>query len=204
MILRVGVSNFNFFPKIMKDEATGKWSGVYIDILEELAMKANFSYNFVINELNSSDDTGDMTYTYNLTRFLSDFFLVKSIAENRTDITVPGFVITEERHKIVDFTVPFFTQGLYIWIKKPEVLNIDRIGYQIHKFSIKALHSSWFTFLFPISFDVWLSLLVATAVVMMSMIILKVMNEGKRVSVSGSLMMILSSLLGQTLGETPR
>ena len=63
MILRVGVSNFNFFPKIMKDEATGKWSGVYIDILEELAMKANFSYNFVINELNSSDDTGDI-HTY--------------------------------------------------------------------------------------------------------------------------------------------
>ena len=50
----------------MKDEATGKWSGVYIDILEELAMRANFSYNFVINELNSSDDTGDIhTYDYN-------------------------------------------------------------------------------------------------------------------------------------------
>ena len=47
--------------------------------------------------------------------------LVKSVAENRTDITVPGFVITEERHKLVDFSVPFFSQGLYIWIKKPEV-----------------------------------------------------------------------------------
>ena len=46
---------------------------------------------------------------------------MKSVAENRTDITVPGFVITEERHKLVDFSVPFFSQGLYIWIKKPEV-----------------------------------------------------------------------------------
>ena len=49
---------------------------------------------------------------------------MKSVAENRTDITVPGFVITEERHKIVDFSVPFFSQGLYIWIKKPEVETI--------------------------------------------------------------------------------
>ena len=50
---------------------------------------------------------------------------MKSVAENRTDITVPGFVITEERHKLVDFSVPFFSQGLYIWIKKPEV-NMTR------------------------------------------------------------------------------
>ena len=33
---------------------------------------------------------------------------MKSVAENKTDITVPGFVITEERHKLVDFSVPFF------------------------------------------------------------------------------------------------
>ena len=52
---------------------------------------------------------------------------MKSVAENRTDITVPGFVITEERHKIVDFSVPFFSQGLYIWIKKPEVETIREL-----------------------------------------------------------------------------
>ena len=47
------------------------------------------------------------------------------MAENRTDITVPGFIITEERHKLVDFSVPFFSQGLYIWIKKPEVRKLQ-------------------------------------------------------------------------------
>ena len=114
MILRVGVPNFNFYPKLMKDEKTGEWSGVYIDFLEELKKKANFSYSFVINELNSFDDT------------------VKSVAENRTDITVPGFVPTIERHRIVDFSVPFFSQGLYIWIKKPEVSK--KVPYSNHIF----------------------------------------------------------------------
>ena len=59
MILRVGVPNFDFYPKLMKNEETGEWSGVYIDFLEELKKKANFSYSFVINELTSFDDTGD-------------------------------------------------------------------------------------------------------------------------------------------------
>ena len=129
--------------------------------------------------------------------------LVKSVAENRTDITVPGFVITEERHKLVDFSVPFFSQGLYIWIKKPEV-EMMRESQSLICLILKALHSSWFTFLFPISFDVWMSLFVALAVVMISMIILKVMNEGSRVHLTGALMMIMSSLLGQTMGDAPR
>ena len=62
MILRVGVPNFNFYPKLMKNETTGEWSGVYIDFLEELKRKANFSYSFVINELNSFDETGAIIF----------------------------------------------------------------------------------------------------------------------------------------------
>ena len=59
MILRVGVPNFNFYPKLIRNEETGLFSGVYIDFMEELKKKANFSYSFVINELNSFDDTGE-------------------------------------------------------------------------------------------------------------------------------------------------
>ena len=59
MSLRVGVPNFNFYPKLMKNEKTGEWSGVYIDFLEELKKKANFSYSLVTNNLNSYDDAGD-------------------------------------------------------------------------------------------------------------------------------------------------
>ena len=94
-----------------------------------------------------------------------------------------------------------FTFGL-----RSQRLENYRPGYWAMTISLffKALHSSWFTFLFPISFDVWMSLFVALAVVMISMIILKVMNEGSRVHLTGALMMIMSSLLGQTMGEAPR
>ena len=43
----------------MKNEKTGEWSGVCIDLLDELKKKANFSYSFVTNDLNSFDETGD-------------------------------------------------------------------------------------------------------------------------------------------------
>ena len=92
-----------------------------------------------------------------------------------------------------------FTSGLRSQRSKNDKITLTNI------FDFfKALHSSWFTFLFPISFDVWMSLFVALAVVMISMIILKVMNEGSRVHLTGALMMIMSSLLGQTMGEAPR
>ena len=59
MILRVGVPNLNFYPNSMKNEKTGEWSGVCIDLLDELKKKANFSYSFVTKDLNSFDETGD-------------------------------------------------------------------------------------------------------------------------------------------------
>ena len=43
----------------MKNEKTGKWSGICIDLLDELKQKANFSYSFVTNDLNCFDDAGD-------------------------------------------------------------------------------------------------------------------------------------------------
>ena len=49
----------NFYPNSMKNEKTGEWSGVCIDLLDELKKKANFSYSFVTNDLNSFDETGD-------------------------------------------------------------------------------------------------------------------------------------------------
>ena len=59
MILRVALPNINFYPNSIKNEKTGEWSGVYIDFLEELKKKANFSYSLVTNNLNSYDDAGD-------------------------------------------------------------------------------------------------------------------------------------------------
>ena len=53
--------------------------------------------------------------------FLISLSLVQSVADNETDVTVPGYFITEKRYKIVDYTVPFFSQGFYFWIKSSSV-----------------------------------------------------------------------------------
>ena len=59
MILRVALPKSNLYPNLMKNEKTGEWSGVCIDILDELKQKANFSYSFVTNDLYSFDDAGE-------------------------------------------------------------------------------------------------------------------------------------------------
>lgn len=53
--------------------------------------------------------------------FIISTSLVQSVADNETDVTVPGYFITEKRYKIVDYTVPFFSQGFYFWIKSSSV-----------------------------------------------------------------------------------
>ena len=45
---------------MMKNERNGEWSGVYIDFLEELKKKENFSYTYVTNDINSFDDVGEL------------------------------------------------------------------------------------------------------------------------------------------------
>ena len=59
MILRVALPKSNLFPNLMKNEKTGEWSGVCIDLFHELKEMANFSYTFVTNDLNSYGDAGD-------------------------------------------------------------------------------------------------------------------------------------------------
>ena len=58
--------------------------------------------------------------------FIVDFVLsfilpVKSVGDNETDVTIPGYFITQSRDKIVDFTIPFFSQGFFFWIKSSSV-----------------------------------------------------------------------------------
>ena len=44
MKLRVGIPNFNHAPDYVKSDLTGKWSGLMIDVLEELSRESNFRY----------------------------------------------------------------------------------------------------------------------------------------------------------------
>ena len=67
---------------------------------------------------------------------------------------------------------------------------------------LKGSQSSWFSFLLPMSTEVWISLLVATIIVIAAMtFITKISNGLENYS---SMTQIFSSLLGQGSGEIPR
>ena len=42
-------------------------------------------------------------FLYPVTFFIISSSLVQSVADNETDVTVPGYFITEKRYKIVDY-----------------------------------------------------------------------------------------------------
>ena len=66
----------------------------------------------------------------------------------------------------------------------------------------KGSESSWFSFLLPMSSELWICLLLATIVVIATMAFLNKINNG--LDNISSLTQILSSLLGQGSGEIPR
>ena len=45
MSLKVAIPNFNHPPDYVKSEVNGEWSGLFIDVLEELSIAANFRLN---------------------------------------------------------------------------------------------------------------------------------------------------------------
>ena len=70
-------------------------------------------------------------------------FSVNSIANSEYDILVGDITISNERLKIVDFSVPIETSDAIIYMKKS-----------------KKKKSNTFSFLLPFSIDVWIGILV--------------------------------------------
>ena len=68
---------------------------------------------------------------------------------------------------------------------------------------LKGLQSSWFSFLMPLSTEVWISLVVATIVVILALTFIKMMSDG-HMEVLSSVFLIIPSLFGQGNGEIPR
>ena len=82
----------------------------------------SFSFTFIDDRYSSFNAVGKETSTFILSnQFQHLFSLVQSVADNETDVTVPGYIITETRYKIVDYTIPFISQGFYFWIKSSSV-----------------------------------------------------------------------------------
>ncbi|XP_064627054.1 glutamate receptor ionotropic, kainate 2-like isoform X3 [Lineus longissimus] len=122
-----------------------RFSGYCIDLLKEIAkIVPNFKYEIHIvydgNYGSPVDSNNPGTTKWN--------GMVGELIEKKADLAVASLTISYIREKVIDFTKPFMNLGISILFKRPEKKNPEL-----------------FSFLSPLSLDVWLYMLIAYLVV---------------------------------------
>lgn len=114
-------------------ELTGndRYEGYCIDLLNKLARKLHF--NFVLREVADGQ--------YGKIQNGSWTGMVRELLVGQADLAIVDLTITKERQSAVDFTHPFMTLGIAIMYKKP-----------------KLEEAELYSFLMPLSHEVWLSM----------------------------------------------
>ncbi|XP_021362769.1 glutamate receptor ionotropic, kainate 2-like isoform X3 [Mizuhopecten yessoensis] len=105
-----------------------RYEGFCIDLLDRIAEKLNFNYTVTPTKSYGGCKDG----------FKKCDGMVKELVERRADLAVAGMTITWDREQVIDFTKPFLNLGITILYKKPE-----------------PEPPKLFSFLDPLSIDVW-------------------------------------------------
>ncbi|KAK1127273.1 hypothetical protein K0M31_003817 [Melipona bicolor] len=108
-----------------------RYEGFCIDLIEEIAKLLNFKYEF---ELVPDGKYG--TYNQETKQWNG---LIGRLLNHDADLAICDLTITYERESAVDFTMPFMNLGISILYRKPE-----------------EKEPNLFSFLSPLSSDVWL------------------------------------------------
>ncbi|XP_010839455.1 PREDICTED: glutamate receptor ionotropic, kainate 3 isoform X4 [Bison bison bison] len=112
-----------------------RFEGYCIDLLKELAHILGFSYEIRLVEdgkYGAQDDKGQWNG------------MIKELIDHKADLAVAPLTITHVREKAIDFSKPFMTLGVSILYRKPNGTN-----------------PSVFSFLNPLSPDIWMYVLLA-------------------------------------------
>ncbi|NXA41167.1 GRIK3 protein, partial [Eudromia elegans] len=112
-----------------------RFEGYCIDLLKELAVILGFSYEIRLVEdgkYGAQDDKGQWNG------------MIKELIDHKADLAVAPLTITHVREKAIDFSKPFMTLGVSILYRKPNGTN-----------------PSVFSFLNPLSPDIWMYILLA-------------------------------------------
>ncbi|XP_051921872.1 glutamate receptor ionotropic, kainate 3 isoform X2 [Hippocampus zosterae] len=112
-----------------------RFEGFCVDLLKELAGVLGFAYEIRLvpdGKYGSQDDKGQWNG------------MIRELIEHRADLAVAPLTITYMRDKAVDFTKPFMNMGISILYRKPNVTN-----------------NGFFSFLSPMTPDIWLYILLA-------------------------------------------
>ncbi|KAK0092608.1 hypothetical protein PV326_001041 [Microctonus aethiopoides] len=111
-----------------------RYEGFAIDIIHELSKILHFNYTFVEQIDKDYGNPDPKTGKWS--------GMIGRIMNKEADLAITDLTITSDREKAVDFTMPFLTLGISILYKKPT----------------KA-PPSLFSFLAPMSVEVWLALI---------------------------------------------
>ncbi|TKS81579.1 Glutamate receptor ionotropic, kainate 2 [Collichthys lucidus] len=113
-----------------------RFEGYCIDLLRELANILGFTYEVRLVEDGKYGAQEENTGQWN--------GMVKELMDHRADLAVAPLAITYVREKVIDFSKPFMTLGISILYRKPNGTN-----------------PGVFSFLNPLSPDIWMYILLA-------------------------------------------
>ncbi|XP_064026142.1 glutamate receptor ionotropic, kainate 2 isoform X3 [Pogoniulus pusillus] len=113
-----------------------RFEGYCIDLLRELSTILGFSYEIRLVEDGKYGAQEDASGQWN--------GMVRELIDHRADLAVAPLAITYVREKVIDFSKPFMTLGISILYRKPNGTN-----------------PGVFSFLNPLSPDIWMYILLA-------------------------------------------
>ncbi|NXP46796.1 GRIK1 protein, partial [Heliornis fulica] len=133
-----------------------RFEGYCLDLLKELSNILGFIYEVKLvsdGKYGAQNDKGEWNG------------MVKELIDHKADLAVAPLTITYVREKVIDFSKPFMTLGISILYRKPNGTN-----------------PGVFSFLNPLSPDIWMYVLLAclgvSCVLFMCMRTLKVSKQG--------------------------
>nr|XP_018907676.1 PREDICTED: glutamate receptor ionotropic, kainate 2-like isoform X1 [Bemisia tabaci] len=112
-------------------EGNDRFRGYSIDLIDAISKDLGFKYRFELVPDGNYGSLNKQTKKWN--------GLIKELQDMRADLAICDLTITYERRTAVDFTMPFMTLGISILYSKPEKQEPDL-----------------FSFLSPLSLEVWI------------------------------------------------
>ena len=97
-------------PFVMYDEKDGTWTGMFIELLDEIGKRLNCSFNKTLEEGENygwMDDDGNWSG------------VMRKLKDKEFDVGVGAISVMSERGKIIDFTEPIYPPvGFSILVRK--------------------------------------------------------------------------------------
>uniref|UniRef100_A0AC35U4L6 PBPe domain-containing protein n=1 Tax=Rhabditophanes sp. KR3021 TaxID=114890 RepID=A0AC35U4L6_9BILA len=124
-------------PFVMRANTSLGYEGFCIDLLQEMAIILNFTWT-ILEVKDGAYGVEDESGRWN--------GVIGMLQRHEADLSVSAVTITYSRSSVVDFTLPFMHLGIAILLGKQ---------------TEDSQKSTLFTFLEPLSFSVWISLLLA-------------------------------------------